>query len=193
MNKIDGIYFLKNLNFPSIELLCLGELENNPNMLEHGISVRLSSKSASDRVDVYLKSIHNIRDLEQIKKFILENRDYYDIIIHKTVKPELIGTVSKYNNGVTDIIAIEIYNNFDDRSHGIISYSANVEMIDNMVISINNEDFISKNLFVKVMYYLRKIDLDEYTFEFVVEDGKLLFTDFYSNSLMSKKFVINRF
>jgi hypothetical protein len=189
MNKIEGLNILNDWKFPTIELLSLDDLEANPSLLTEGISVRLSSKEATDRVDVFLKSIHNVHSLEQIKDFIFKYQNDYNIIIHKTVKPELIGTISKYNNNGVNIIAIELYKDFNDRSHGIVSYRANVEMIGDRIIAIDNDKFISKKLFVDIMYYLRKIDLEDYTFEFVVENGNIKFTDFYTNSISLKKLI----
>ena len=139
MTKNDGLDFLLKNYFPTIKLLTLEDLQKDKSFLEQGISVRLSSKT--DNIDVNLKSIHNVHDLETIIKFIKENIQEYNIIIHKTVKPELIGTVSKYNNYNTDILAIELYNNFENRKKEIVSYRAIVEMIENRIIRIDNKDF----------------------------------------------------
>ena len=186
MRKIDGLNYLSQNGFPTVKLLSIIDLENNNSLLNEGISVRLSSKKENDKADVYLKSIHNIRHLDKIKEFIANNQNDYDIIIHKTVKPELIGTVSKYSNLYNDVIVIEIYKNFDERSHGIVSYRAIVEMIDGKVISISNDDFVSKKIFRQVMNYISDVEYNEYTFEFVVEQGKLVFTDFYTRDFKNK-------
>ena len=189
MTKIDGLNYLLSNCFPTVELLCIEDLQNNPNLLKDGISVRLSSKHENDKADVYLKSIHNVHDLEKIKDFILNNKDDYDIIIHKTVKPELIGTVSKYSNLYNDIIVMEVYKNFDDRTHGIVSFRTIVEMVDDRIISISDNDPISKTLFRKIMNYISDVYYDEYTFEFIVEQTKLIFTDFYSKDLKKKSYL----
>ena len=112
MNKSDGLELLENCRFPIVELLTINDLENDSSILEHGVSVRLSSKGNNKNVDVFLESIHNIHDIEIVKKFINDNMGKYDIIIHKTVKPDIIGTVSKYSNNYYDIVAIELYKNF---------------------------------------------------------------------------------
>lgn len=186
MNKIGGLELLENWNFPTLELLTINDLENNLNVLQEGVSVRLSSKG-NDNIDVFLNSIHNVHDINIIKHFIVNNKDKYDIIIHKTVKPDIIGTVSKYSNNYYDIVVIELYNDFLDRSHGIISSRAVIEMHGNMVISVDNNSFEPKSLFYELVNYLKYIELDEYTIEFVIENKKLIFTDLYSNNIDDKK------
>lgn len=189
MRKIDGLNYLLENCFPTVKLLCLEDLKDNPSLLNDGISVRLSSKVKSDKADVYLKSIHNARVLEKIEEFIVNNENNYDIIMHKTVKPELIGTISKYSNFYNDIVVIEVYKNFDDRAHGIVSYRAMVEIIDGKVISIHNDEFVSKRLFREIMDYISDVDYNDYNFEFVIEKDKLVFTDFYSREFNSKKYL----
>lgn len=189
MRKIDGLNYLLLNGFPTIQVLSIVDLENNVSLLNDGISVRLSSKTENDKVDVYLKSIHNIHDLCKIKDFISNNQNDYDVIIHKTVKPELIGAVSKYSNLYNDVIVMEIYKNFDERSHGIVGYRAIVEMIDGQIISISNDDFVSKRLFRQIMNYISGVEYNDYTVEFVVEQGKLFFTDFYTKELKNKKYL----
>ena len=189
MRKIDGLNYLLENCFPTVKLLCLEDLKDNPSLLNDGISVRLSSKVKSDKADVYLKSIHNARVLEKIEEFIVNNENNYDIIMHKTVKPELIGTISKYSNFYNDIVVIEVYKNFDDRAHGIVSYRAMVEIIDGKVISIHNDEFVSKRLFREIMDYISDVDYNDYKFEFVIEKDKLVFTDFYSREFNSKKYL----
>lgn len=186
MNKIDGLELLNEWNFPTLELLTIDDLEHNPYLLHEGVSVRLSSRGNNENVDVFLNSIHNVHDINRVKKFIIDNKDKYDIIIHKTVKPDIIGTISKYNNYYHDIIAIELYNNFQDRSHGIISSRAITEMMGNIILEIDNDKFASKALYLELMMLLRYIDLDDYTIEFVLENNKLVFTDLYSNSINNK-------
>ena len=188
MRKIDGLNYLLENCFPTVKLLCIEDLKNNPSLLNDGISVRLSSKVKSDKADVYLKSIHNARVLEKIEEFIVNNENNYDIIMHKTVKPELIGTISKYSNFYNDIVVIEVYKNFDDRAHGIVSYRAMVEIIDGKVISIHNDEFVSKRLFREIMDYISDVDYNDYNFEFVIEKDKLVFTDFYSKEFGNKNY-----
>ena len=187
MNKIDGLELLDNWKFPTLELLTIDDLINNPSILEYGVSVRLSSKGDSKNIDVFLKSIHNVHDINLVNKFIIDNKEKYDIIIHKTVKPDIIGTISKYSNNYHDIVAIELYKNFSDRSHDIVSSRAVTEMLGNMIISINNDKFISKSLFLELMNYLKYVELEDYTIEFVLENNKIIFTDLYSNSVDNKK------
>ena len=66
-----------------------------------------------------------------------------------------------------------------------------MEMQGNMVISIDNHSFEPKSLFYELLNYLKYIELDEYTIEFVIENRKLIFTDFYSNSIDEKKLIKN--
>ena len=189
MNKNDGLELLENWSFPTVELLTISDLENDSSILENGVSVRLSSKRNNKSVDIFLKSIHNVHEIEIVKKFIIDNESKYDIIIHKTVKPDIIGTVSKYSNNSYDIVAIELYKNFLDRNHGIVASRAVMEMQGNMIISIDNNSFEPKSLFYELMNYLKYVELDEYSIEFVVENKKLIFTDLYLNSIDNKKLI----
>lgn len=188
MNKIGGLELLENWNFPTLKLLTINDLEKNPNVLQDGVSVRLSSKG-NDNIDVFLNSIHNIHDINIIKRFIVDNKDKYDIIIHKTVKPDIIGTISRYSNNYHDILVIELYKNFSDRSHGIVLSRAITEMLGNIIINIDNNNFLSKSLYYELMMYLRYIELDDYNIEFVVEKNRIIFTDLYSTSMDNKKLI----
>lgn len=185
MNKIGGLELLENWNFPTLELLTINDLEDNPKVLQEGVSVRLSSKG-NNNIDVFLDSIHDVHDINIIKSFIYKNKDKYDILIHKTVKPDIIGTISGYSNNHHDIVVIELYQNFLDRSHGIVLSRAITEKLGNMIIDIDNNSFVSKSLYYELMMYLRYIELDDYNIEFVVEKNKIIFTDLYSTSVDNK-------
>ena len=86
-------------------------------------------------------------------------------------------------------MAIELYKNFLDRNHGIVASRAVMEMQGNMIISIDNNSFEPKSLFYELMNYLKYVELDEYSIEFVVENKKLIFTDLYLNSIDNKKLI----
>ncbi len=189
MSKIDGLEMLNDWRFPTLELLTLEDLEKDPSILEDGVSVRLSTKGNVNMADVFLESIHNVHDINRVKQFIIDKQKKYDIIIHKTVKPDIIGTISKYNNNLNDILAIELYKDFADRSHGIVSSRAVTEMVGKIILSIDLDKFNPKALYLELMSYLCYIDLDEYTIEFVIENNKIIFTDLYSNSLNNKELI----
>lgn len=185
MTKNDGLEFLREYELPTIKLLTIEEILNNRIYLKEGISVRLSSKL--DNIDVNLKSIHNIHDIDSILNFIKKYSKDYDIILHKTVKPTEIGTISKYSLIDKTILVIELYNNFDERKHGIVKSRASFLIIDNQIIKTINNDFVSKVLLMELINYMKDIYYDEYNFEFIVENNDIVFTDFYSNDYKSLK------
>lgn len=179
MTKIDGLKFLKKYDLPTVELLTIDDLLNDKSLLKYGISVRLSSKV--NNVDVGLKSIHGVHNIDEIINFIHQYKNDYNFIIHKTVKPSMIGTISKFNNHFTDVIAIEMYNNFENRKNGIVDYRAYAESIENRIIKLYKENFYSIKVLEELIKYAKDIYFEEFTVEFVLENDKVIFTDFYSN------------
>ena len=103
----------------------------------------------------------------------------YEIFAHKTVKPDVLGSVSKLE--YTNSIIMETYNDFSDRKNEIIR--------NRMIIPINNDKIwvshlkMSKNdpedfkSFKKVIMYLKDIPFRQYDMEYVIQDGDVIFTD----------------
>ena len=128
VNKREGIELLRLFRLPTVQMISSEELLNVTDEITEGLSVRLSPtrKFLSDFQDptnernVFLPSIHNCKDKDRIKAFIGEYSSKYNIFIHKTVKPELIGSASRLTTFTTSALIMETYKNFEDRKKGII-------------------------------------------------------------------------
>lgn len=124
MSKKEGIETLNMLGISSVELIDSNLLDENSHILKEGLSVRISPK-ANTQNNVYLPSIHNQTSLREIRKFIEKYQRDFDIIVHKTVKPEIIGSVSKYQLSPTDEkLVIELFKDFQERADGKIKNRA---------------------------------------------------------------------
>lgn len=178
LNKKEGIIFLEKSGLPTVKKIKLEDLSANSSELQQGLSVRLSPKNDSN-VNVYLPSIHNCKNFETVKKFIDENKSIYDIIIHKTVKPECIGSVSKLN--FRESIVLETYRNFDERKKEIINNRMIIPMLGGRMfisqLEMLNKDKKDFKDFAKVVKYLKDVPFEEYDMEYVMENGKVIFTD----------------
>lgn len=178
LNKKEGISFLKKFGLPTVKTIEATDLMEKETDLESGLSVRLSSKSSADR-NVMLSSIHNCKDVNVINRFISENQGKYDIIIHKTVKPQTIGSISKLK--FRESIIIETFKNFEDRKREIVDNRVIIPILgDKMYISkleMLKKDKIDYNNFRKVIILLKDIPFEEYDMEYVIEDGNVVFTD----------------
>ena len=192
MSKLEGLKMLKMLDFPTIEQIDPNLLDENSQVLKQGLSVRTSPKRDRE-TNVYLPSIHNCKDLKQLRTFIEENKDEYNIIVHKTVQPEKIGSVSRYENYVeTEKLAIEIFEDFEKRKNGIIKNSVVLPVIgDRFMVSQlqmkeeNKEEF---QLFSKVLRDVKELPFKKFDAEFVIENGKVLFTDLTIQGREDKKY-----
>lgn len=179
MSKIEGLKMLKILDFPTIEQIDPNLLDENSQVLKQGLSVRTSPKT--DRNDnTSLPSIHNCTDLNELRSFIKEHRNEYDTIVHKTVSPETIGSISRFEAG-TDKLIIETYEDFGKRKAEIIKNRVTVPIMgEKFAINQlemqekNEEDF---NVFSQVMKELRYMPFKEFDAEFAFENGKVIFTD----------------
>ncbi len=178
LNKKEGISLLQEFGLPTVRTIEATDLMENKSDLKSGLSVRLSPKSSSER-NVMLPSIHNCRDINVINGFISKNQDKYDIIIHKTVKPQVIGSISKLK--FRESIVIETFKNFENRKKGIIDNRVIIPLLgDKMYISkleMLRKDKVDYNNFRKVIILLNDIPFEEYDMEFVIEDGDVVFTD----------------
>lgn len=124
MSKKEGLETLNMLNVPSVELIDPNLLDENSHALKEGLSVRISPK-VSTQNNVYLPSIHNQASLGEIRKFIGKYQKDFDIIVHRTVKPEIIGSISKYQlSPEEEKLIIELFRDFHDRANGEIKNRA---------------------------------------------------------------------
>ena len=184
MNKLEGIELLKQFEYPTVNLLNMDDLVKN-NILMEGISIRLSSRN--DSIDVNLPSIHNVKNMQVIEDFIKKYGKIYDVLIHKTVKPQVIGTISKYKINDYYIIVVETYKNFLERKHGVINEHISMISIDNIFFNKHYNSENAKILFHKIYPFIKKNCFDEYDIEFVIENNEIVFTDFYSKGYQIKK------
>lgn len=178
LNKKEGIIFLEKIGLPTVKQINPNNLTTNSKEIEDGLSVRLSPKRNSS-TNVYLPSIHNCTDLYQIIEFMEKNKEKYDIIIHKTVKPEIIGSVSKLD--FRDSIVLETYRNFEERKKEIITNRVVIPILGNRMY-ISGLEMMKKDKndfynFSKVIQFLKDIPFKEYDMEYVIENGKVIFTD----------------
>ena len=112
------------LKVPSVELIDPNLLDDNSGILKEGLSVRISPKENMQN-NVYLPSIHNQTNLSEIREFMGKYQRDFNIIVHKTVKPEIIGSVSKYQLSPEDEkLVIELFKDFKDRAEGRIKNRA---------------------------------------------------------------------
>lgn len=178
LNKKEGIVFLERFGLPTVKRLNPMLLTVDSPELKDGISVRLSPKEDTGR-NVFLPSIHNVKNLNQIQQFIEKNKHEYEVILHKTVKPETIGTISKLE--FRNSIVIETYRNFEERTKGIINNRVIIPVFaDKTYVSkleIEKKDPKDFKEFCKVISILKDIPFNEYEMEYVIEDGNVIFTE----------------
>lgn len=179
MSKIEGLQMLKLLDFPTVESIDPNLLDENSQILKQGLSVRTSPKrNLAD--NAYLPSIHNCRDLKELRTFIEEHRREYNIIVHKTVKPEQIGSVSRLEIGADKVI-VELFEDFEKRKKGVIKNRVTFPVmgdkfrIDQLQMEEENEQEFK--VFSKVIRDVKYMPFKKFDAEFVVEDGKVFFTD----------------
>lgn len=179
MSKIEGLKMLKILDFPTVEPIDPNLLDENSQVLKQGLTVRTSPKRNLPD-NAYLPSIHNCTDLKELRKFIEEHRNEYHIIVHKTVKPEQIGSVSRCEIGADKVI-VEIFEDFEKRKDGIIKNRVTFPVmgekfrIDQLQMEEKNEQEFK--VFSKVIKDVKYMPFKKFDAEFVVEGGKVLFTD----------------
>lgn len=179
MSKLEGLQMLKLLDFPTIELIDPNLLDKNSQVLKQGLSVRTSPKK-NLLFNTNLPSIHNCTDLEELRKFIQNNEGEYHIIVHRTVKAQEIGSVSRLEIG-TDKVIIELFDDFEKREQGIIKNRVTFPIIgekfriDQLQIEDKNEE--EYKVFTKVIKDVKYMPFKKFDAEFVVEDGKVFFMD----------------
>lgn len=178
LTKLEGIKFLEELNLPTVERIDINQIVEGQISIDNGISVRVSPKSNNSKWNVYLPSIHGCKNREEVKKFVKDNSQY-EIFAHETVKPEVIGSISKLQH--TKSIVIETYKNFQQRKEEIIDNRMTIPIFaDRLWISHlellnkNKEDFMN---FKKVIIYLKDIPFEQYDLEYIIQNGEVIFTD----------------
>lgn len=181
MSKIEGLETLKILNVPTVELIDPNLLDENSHVLREGLSIRTSPKSDMQN-NTSLPSIHNQGDLNEIREFIKQHQQGYNIIVHKTVKPEMLGSVSKYQLSPEDEnLVIELFRDFQERKEGIIKNRAILPVVGERIMvsrmQMQETDEGDFGIFSKVIQGVRKMPFQTYDAEFVLENGQICFTD----------------
>ena len=192
LSKIEGLKMLKTLRFPTVDLIDPNKLNENSEILSQGLSVRTSPKKDMAN-NVYLPSIHNCTNLSEIKSFISKYEKDYNIIVHKTVRPKQIGSVSRYGNLLgEEMLSIETFYDFATRRQEIIKNKATLPLYgERFLISklkIEKKDKEDFKVFSKVIQEVRHMPFKKFDAEFVFdEDGQILFTDLTVQSDKIKK------
>lgn len=178
--KLEGIKLLQKLRIPTVNLLDVSKIITGqiPINTDNGISVRLSPKDKNVRWDVGLPSINRRKDLLEIKEFVEKYNEKYNVFAHETVRPEILGTVSRFS----DELVIETYDDYDKKYAQEISNSVRIPVIGNRFL-INEMRLQKKDekdfcRFKQVIMYLRQIPFEKYDAEYVFQDGKVIFMDF---------------
>lgn len=179
INKLEGINILRVFLLPTVKLIDLNKLLNSDKKIDDDLSIRLSPKKNGQ--NVFLPSIHNIKNKDDIKIFIKEYSKYYNIFAHKTVKPELIGTASRLETYNKCELYMETYKDWDKRKsqtifNGIIipAFRDRFFLSYSKMMRKNEEDRIS---FMKVLMHLRKLPFETYNVEYAIEDGNIIFSE----------------
>lgn len=178
LTKYEGIKKMQELNIPTITFLDLDELLSNDNPITDEISVRLSPKSKMISWNVGLPSINRRTDKKEIQEFVDKYKNNYIVFAHKTVKPNKIGTICKFE----DSLVIETYNNFDEKHDEMIDNRIIVPMLGDRynlsrieLLKDSKEDLTN---FKNVIEYLKRIPYDNYEMEYVIQDDGIIFIDF---------------
>lgn len=181
MSKIEGLQMLKILNFPTVELIDPCLLDENSSILRQGVSVRTSPKM-DRKINVNLPSMHNCKDLKLLRDFVQKHKDEYNIVVHKTVKPEKIGSISRYGDPLyKEQLAFETFEDFEKRKNEIIENQVVVPIVGGrfMLSQLQMKDSDEENfkLFGKVFREVTHFPFKKFDAEFVLEKGRVIFTD----------------
>ncbi len=178
LNKLDGIELLNRFKLPTVNILNLSEVLKGNINISSGVSVRLSPRDKKAGWNVYLPSLHNCTDIAEIKKFI-EKHAEYDAFIHYTVKPEIIGSISKIESN--NEIVIETFKSFEDRNNGIINNRIKIPIVSgkiwtskSIILKSDKNDFM---YFMKVITMLNGFPFQQYDMEYVIQNKEIIFTD----------------
>lgn len=178
ISKLEGIKLLDKLNMPCVELLDISKILDGTIPIDYGISVRLSPKDKWVKWNVGLPSINRRTDVEEVREFVDKYKGKYNVFAHKSVRPEIIGTLSK----MKDQLAIETYKTYEDKGDEIVDNRIIVPVIGDRFyinkMTLMKEDENDFNNFRKVIMYLKDVPFSEYEMEYVIEDGDVAFMDF---------------
>lgn len=178
--KLDGIKMLQKLGIPTVKLMDISQIVTGDIPIDtgNGISIRLSPKDKSVKWDVGLPSINRRKDLSEVRKFVQKYKEDYEVFAHETVRPEILGAVSRFGNE----LVIETYEDYDKKHEQEIDNSVTIPVIENRFLinemhlqKIDERDF---HRFCKVIMYLRQIPFERYDAEYVFQDGEVIFMDF---------------
>lgn len=178
--KLDGIKMLQRLGIPTVKLMDISKIITGEIPIDtgNGISVRLSPKDKNVKWDVGLPSINRRKDLSEVIEFIQRYREKYNVFAHETVRPELLGAVSRFG----DELVIETYEDYDKKHEQEINNSVTVPIIGGRFLinemRLQKKDERDFQRFSKAIMYLRKIPFEKYDAEYVFQDGKIIFMDF---------------
>lgn len=179
MSKIEGIKMLKILDFPTVETIDPNFLDENSYVLKQGLSVRTSPRRDLEN-NADLPSIHNCTDLKELREFIEEHKGEYYTIVHKTVTSEQIGSISRFEAD-TDKLVIEIFEDFKKRKEGIVKNRVILPIMGDKFMAnqlqMKEENAQEFQIFSEVIKDVKYMPFKKFDAEFVVEDGKVLFTD----------------
>ena len=192
LSKIEGLKMLKMLRFPTVDIIDPKQLNSDSDVLSQGLSVRTSPKKDMEN-NVYLPSIHNCTNLSEINDFISEHERDYNIIVHKTVRPKQIGSVSRYGNLLgEEVLGIDTFCDFVTRKQGIVKNQAMLPiyggrfLISKLEVKEKDEDDF--RVFSKIIQDVKHMPFKNFDAEFVLnDDGQILFTDLTIQSDKIKK------
>lgn len=178
--KLDGIKMLQKFGIPTVKLIDISKIVTGDIPIDtgNGISVRLSPKDKSVKWDVGLPSINRRKDLSEVREFVQKYKEDYEVFAHETVRPEILGAVSRFGNE----LVIETYEDYDKKHEQEIDNSVTIPVIENRFLinkmQLQKKDERDFNRFRKVIMYLRQIPFERYDAEYVFQDGEVIFMDF---------------
>ena len=182
VHKLEGIKVLRLFQLPTVQLLDISELMHSKKKIDMDLSIRLSPKHGrlSER-NVFLPSIHNVRNKKEIWAFYKKYFMDYDVFAHKSVEPELIGTGSRYESFISSYLFMDTYKDWGKRAKQIIHNSMSIPVYGNRFIlsasQMQHEDYNDRKDFMKVYQQLRKLPFENYNVEYAFENGKLVFSE----------------
>lgn len=127
--KLDGIKMLQKLGIPTVQLLDVSKIIAGEISIDegNGISVRLSPKDRSVKWDVGLPSINRRKNISEVREFIQKYKEKYDIFAHETVRPEILGAISRFG----DELVIETYKDYDKKHEQEIDNCVTIPVMGN--------------------------------------------------------------
>lgn len=170
--KLDGIKMLQKLGIPTVQLLDVSKIIAGEISIDegNGISVRLSPKDRSVKWDVGLPSINRRKNISEVREFIQKYKEKYDIFAHETVRPEILGAISRLG----DELIIETYKDYDKKHEQEIDNCVTIPVMGNRFLvnkmQLKKKDEKDFNRFREVIMYLRKIPFEVFDAECVFQD-----------------------